>query len=147
MGAFGVTLMSCCKLLPVAALAALATMPVPALAKADGSLSRELRDPYKAEAMGDMLGAMLGVMLDMKAEPLARVMEAAGEPEAARKIPRGATIGDLAGPNARRMPQEVRRRAPAMIGALGEFAGMLEEMAPQFEQIAKDFDRKVENAD
>lgn len=146
-GAFGVTLMSCCKLLPVAALAALAAMPAPALAKADGSLSRELRDPYKAEAMGDMLGAMLGVMLDMKAEPLARVMEAAGEPEAARKIPRGATIGDLAGPNARRMPQEVRRRAPAMIGALGEFAGMLEEMAPQFEQIAKDFDRKVENAD
>lgn len=145
-GVLGVKIMSFRKLLPVAALAALAVMPAPVMAKADGPISRELRDPYKAEAMGDMLGAMLGMMLTMKAEPLARVMEAAGEPEAARKIPRGATIGDLAGPDARRLPQEVRRRAPAMIGALGEFAGMLEEMAPQFEQIAKDFDRKVENA-
>jgi hypothetical protein len=90
--------------------------------------------------MGDMLGAMLGVMLNMKADPLVRVMEAAGEPDAARKIPRGATFGDLAGPGARRLPQ-------AMIGAMGEFAGMLEEMAPQFEKIAKDFDRKVENRD
>lgn len=135
------------NLLPAAALAVLAMVSAPAAAKADRSLSQELRDPYKAEAMGDLLGAMLGMMLDMKAEPLVRVMEAAGEPEAARKIPRGATIGDLAGPGARRIPQEVRRRAPAMIGALGEFAGMFEEMAPRFEQIAKDFDRKVENAD
>lgn len=133
--------------LPIAVLAALAAVPAPALAKPAGSISSELRDPYKAEALGDMLGAMLGVMLDMKAAPLARVMEAAGEPDAARKIPRGATIGDLAGPEARRLPQEVRRRAPAMLGALGEFTGMLEEMAPKLERIAKDYDRKVDNAD
>lgn len=139
--------MSYRKLLPVAALTVLTVMPAPALAKGDGDLARDLRDPYKAEALGDMLGAMLGVMLDMKAAPLVRVMEAAGEPKAARKIPRGATIGDLAGPDARQLPREVRRRAPAMIGALGEFAGMLEEAAPEFERIAKDFDRKVENAD
>jgi hypothetical protein len=137
--------MSTRKLLSVAALAALAILPAPAMA--DRSPSSDLRDPHKAEAMGDMLGAMLGVMLNMKADPLVRVMEAAGEPDAARKIPRGATFGDLAGPGARRLPQEVRRRAPAMIGAMGEFAGMLEEMAPQFEKIAKDFDRKVENRD
>lgn len=133
--------------LPVAVLAALAVLPAPALAKPAGSLSSELRDPYKAEALGDMLGAMLGMMLDMKAAPLARVMEAAGEPDAARRIPRGATIGDLAGPDARRLPQEVRRRAPAMLGALGEFAEVLEEAAPEFERIAKHYDRKVENAD
>jgi hypothetical protein len=139
--------MSYRKSLPVAVLAALAVLPTPAAAKADRSPSSDLRDPYKAEAMGDMLGAMLGVMLDMKAAPLVRMMEAAGEPEAARRIPRGATIGDLAGPDARRLPQEVRRRAPAMIGALGEFAGMLEEAAPEFERIAKDFDRKVDNRD
>lgn len=110
-------------------------------------MASDLRDPYKAEALGDMLGAMLGVMLDMKAAPLARAMEAAGEPEAARKIPRGATIGDLAGPDARRLPQEVRRRAPAMLGALGEFAEVLEEAAPEFERIARNYERKVENAD
>lgn len=133
--------------LPVVMLAALAALPAPAAAKSENPVSRELRDPYKAEAMGDMLGAMLDVMLDMKAAPLARVMDAAGDPEAARRIPRGATIGDLAGPDGHRLPQEVRRRAPAMLGALGEFAGMLEDVAPKLERIAKDYDRNVENAD
>ena len=56
------------------------------MAKPAGSLSSELRDPYKAEALGDMLGA------------------------------------------------------------LGEFAEVLEEAAPKFERIAKHYDRKVENA-
>lgn len=138
--------MSHLKLLPATALAVLAALPAPAMAKSDHPVSRELRDPYKAEALGDMLGAILGVMLDMKAAPLVRVMEAAGEPEAAKQIPRGATIGDLAGPDARRLPGEVRRRAPAMLGAVGEFAGVLEDAAPQLERIAKDYDRKVDNA-
>ena len=34
-----------------------------------------------------------------------------------------------------------------MLGALGEFAEVLEEAAPKFERIAKHYDRKVENAD
>ncbi len=139
--------MSYRKLCPAAALAVLAVLPAPAMAKSDHAVSHELRDPLKAEALGDMLGAMLGVLLNMKAEPLARVMDAAGEPDAAKRIPHGATIGDLAGPDARRLPQEVRRRAPAMLGALGEFAGVLEDAAPELERIARDYDRKVENRD
>ncbi|MFM5952869.1 MAG: hypothetical protein ACKOPE_00990 [Novosphingobium sp.] len=137
--------MSVSKVLPVAALAALALIPSPAAAHAmrDGEMARELSDPRTQQAMGDMLGAMIGVMLDMRVDPLARAMEAMGEHDAARRIPRGARVSDMMGPEARRIPGEVRRRAPAMIGAMGQMAGVLEEMAPEFERIADDFDRKM----
>lgn len=134
------------KLLPFAVVTAVAMLPAPVLAKAPrGEAMRELSDPRTQQAMGDMLGALFGVILDMPADPLVRAMEAAGEPEAARRIPRGATIGDLAGPEARNAPREIRRRAPALIGAMGELAGTLEEMAPEFERIADDFGRKMDS--
>lgn len=134
---------------PLAALlaASVAFTAAPAAARPDGDLGRELRDPRTQQAMGDLLGALFGAVLNMKAEPLARAMDAAGDREGARRIPRGATIGDLAGPEARALPREIRRRAPALVGALGELAGALEEMAPEFEKIGRDFERSVENRD
>jgi hypothetical protein len=134
------------KVLPLAALVALSLVPAPAAAKTDRALSRELSNPGTQHAIGDMLGALLGVMLQMPAEPLARAAEAAGDHETARSIPNGATIGDLAGPEARQLAREVRRRAPAMIGALGGLAGAMEDMAPELERIGKDFERTMDNA-
>ena len=139
--------MSAIKFLPFAALSALVLVPAPAAAKTDHPLSRELSDPRKQQAIGDMLGALIGVMLDMPADPLARMAEAAGDRDAARRIPRGAKIGDLAGPEARRMPREVRRRAPAMVGAMGELTAVLEDMAPEFERIGRDFERRIQQPD
>lgn len=136
--------MSIRKVLPLAALSALILVPAPAIAKADGEFSRELRDPRKQQAMGDLLGALVGAVLGMPAEPLARAAEAMGDKQTARRIPRGTTIGDLAGPDARSLPREVRRRAPALFGAMGELVGVLEEMAPELEKIGEDFDRKMD---
>lgn len=130
------------KVLPLAALVAFSLVPAPAAAKTDRALSRELSNPDTQHAIGDMLG----VMLQMPAEPLARAAEAAGDHETARSIPNGATIGDLAGPEARQLPREVRRRAPAMIGAMGGLAGAMEDMAPELERIGKDFERTMDNA-
>lgn len=138
--------MSIRKVLPLAALSALLLVPAPAMAKADGEFSRELRDPRKQQAVGDLLGALVGVVLDMPAEPLARAAGAMGDKQTARRIPRGATLGDLAGPDARSLPREVRRRAPALLGAMGELAAVLEEMAPELEKIGEDFGRKMDRA-
>ena len=77
--------MSAIKFLPFAALSALVLVPAPAAAKTDHPISRELSDPRKQQAIGDMLGALIGVMLDMPADPLARMAEAAGDRDAARR--------------------------------------------------------------
>lgn len=136
------------KLASLTALAALALTPFPALAHdhADRDIAADLNDPRKQEAMGNAMGAMMAVLLDMKAEPLARAMDRMGEHKAARKIPRGATVGDLAGPEAKRLPGEVRRRVPMMMGAMSELAGMMQDLAPQLEAIGKDFDHQMDEA-
>lgn len=136
------------KLASLAVLAALALAPVPAMAHedADEDFAAGLNDPRKQEAMGNTMAAMMAVLLNMKAEPLARAMERMGDHRAARKIPRGATLGDLAGPEAKRMPAEVRRRVPAMMGAMGELAGMMQDLAPELEAIGEDFDRQMDEA-
>jgi hypothetical protein len=136
------------NLVSLAALAVLALAPVPALARdtADDDFASDLNDPRKQEAMGNAMAAMLGVMLNLKAEPLTQAMERMGEHKAARRIPRGATLGDLAGPQAKRLPGEVRRQVPAMMGAMGELAGMMQDLAPQLAAIGEDFDRQMDEA-
>ncbi len=136
------------KLVSLAALAALALAPVPAVARdtADDDLAGDLSDPGKQEALGNTMAAMMAALLSIRAEPLARAMERAGDHRAARKIPRGATLGDLAGPEARRMPEQVRRQVPAMMGAVSELAGMMQDLAPELEAIGKDFNRQMDEA-
>jgi hypothetical protein len=136
------------KLASLSVLAALALAPVPALAReaADEDFASELSDPGKQQVIGNAMAAMMGVLLNLKTDPLARAMERMGDHKAARKIPRGATLGDLAGPEARRMPAEVRRRVPAMMGAMGELAGMIQDIAPELEAIGDDFERQMDEA-
>jgi hypothetical protein len=136
------------KLASLSVLAALALAPVPALARdhADEDFASDLSDPRKQEAMGNAMAAMMGALLGMKTDPLVRAMERMGDHKAARRIPRGATLGDLAGPEAKRMPAEMRRRVPAMMGAMGELAGMMQDIAPELEAIGDDFERQMDEA-
>lgn len=144
------------KLVSLTALAALALAPVPALARDhavagdDGDFVSKLSDPQRQEAMGRMMAAMLGAMLSIKADPLARAAERMGDHRTARRIRPGTTLGDLAGPEARRLPGEVRRQVPAMMGAMGELAGMMKDMAPMLEtmgeELGKDFDEQMDEA-
>jgi hypothetical protein len=136
------------KLASLSVLAALALAPVPAQARdhADEDFASDLSDPRKQEAMGNAMAAMMAALLGMKTDPLVRAMERMGDHKAARRIPRGATLGDLAGPEVKRMPAEMRRRVPAMMGAMGEFAGMMQDVAPALEAIGDDFDRQMDEA-
>ena len=134
-----------------AALALLVLAPTPAFARdrLEGSaeMQRALADPRTQDAVGNALGALMGAMLNVKAEPFAKAMESMGDRESARRIPRGATLGDLAGPDARKMPREIRRRVPGMMTAMGSMVGVLDEMMPQLEAIGKDFEAQMDAAD
>lgn len=132
-------------------LTVLALLPAPAMARERPSeaaeMARELEDPRNQRAAANAMGALFEVMLDMKAAPLAKAMDAMGERDAARRIPRGATIGDLAGPEARAMPREIKRRVPGMMTAMASMTGMLDEMMPQLEAIGKQMERDFGRAD
>lgn len=132
-------------------LTVLVLAPAPALAgerTSEGAeMARQLEDPRNQAAVADAMGAMFGVMLGMKAAPLAKAMDAMGERDAARRIPRNATIGDLAGPEARQMPREIKRRVPGMMTAMAAMTGMLDEMLPQLEAIGDNLERDLDRTD
>lgn len=109
-------------------------------------IEARLSDPRSQDAMGQALAGMMAALLQIKAEPFARAMEKVGDGRSARAIPKGATLGDLAGPQARHMPSEVARKVPAMMGAMGAMAGAFEEMLPQLEAMGRQMEGAVENA-
>jgi hypothetical protein len=124
------------------ALAALA--PNAALARGNemGRVADELSNPKNQRAVAGMMEAMSEMLLSMKVAPLAKAMEQMGNRETARSIPRNATLADLAGPEARRMPREISQKVPMMMGAMAGMSEAMEAMLPQLEAMAE----KMKNA-
>jgi hypothetical protein len=138
---------SALKLASLAVLAFAALAPVPALARNsahDAGLAEvesRLSDPDTQQAMGDALAGMMAALLDMKAAPFAKAMDKMGKSMGgrpmARNIPDDATLGDLAGPDARRAPGKIAAQVPQMMGAMGAMTGVMQEMLPQLEEMGK----------
>lgn len=142
-------------LLITAALAAIAAAAAPALAESGpterpadaGSAERmaeKMRDPATQQAMSEGLRAMTGAMLGIKLGPFLKAMEAAGGGETARDIDPDMTLRDYAGPEAERMPDEMARRLPAMMGAMGEMAVAFEQALPALREMAEEMRARVE---
>ena len=135
-------------------LAMLGLLPGPAVARdranvrpTDASeMIRQLEDPHRQAAVAEAMGAIMSVMLGMKAAPLARAMDAMGGRDEARRIPQNATLSDLAGPDARSLPDEVKRRVPEMMIALGAMAGTMDELMPELKKIGTDVEHAMDRA-
>jgi type VI protein secretion system component VasK len=136
-------------LLPtLAAILALSLGAAPAAAKPrdSGRLTDRIGDPALQHSMAAAIAALSEAMLDMPVEPFARAMRTI-DPEAARDVPPDATVGDLAGPDARRMPREMARKVPQMMGAVAGMAGAMEAMLPQLEAMGDEMRERIEDAD
>lgn len=124
-------------------LAAAAAFAPPALARPAtsdeglGQVAERLSDPRTQRAMGTAIESMLEALLSMKAAPLAKAAEAMGDRDAARKIDPQATLGDLAGPEARDLPREAARQVPKMMGAMAGMTGAMEAMLPQLRAMGE----------
>jgi hypothetical protein len=128
-------------------LAALVLAPLPAAAR-EGSASRmaeKMRDPANQAAMAAAVRALSEALLDIPLEPFARAAEAMGDHRTADEM-HGATVRDMAGPKAERMPEEMSRKLPAMMGAMGGMAAAAEEMAPALKGIAKEMGARMKDA-
>ena len=136
-------------LTPTLALSALAVAlaPLPAAARESGvgKMAEKMRDPDTQRGMSSAVQAMSEAMLDIPLEPFARAAEAMGDRKTARRM-RGSTLRDYAGPDAERVPREMSRKLPAMMGAMGGMAEVAEEMAPVLEGMARDMAARMGDA-
>ncbi len=119
------------------AVALLAPVTASAREQGLGDAAAKLSDPRLQNAMAGAIAAMSEAMLDMKMAPFAKAMESMGDKDAAREIDPDATLRDMAGPEAARMPQELSRKVPAMMGAMAGMAGAMEAMLPQFKAMGE----------
>ena len=122
--------------------------PAPAMAREQSiaQAAERLSDPRMQGAIAGMLAAMTEAMMGMKMAPFAKAMDSMGDgmgrddgdaDHASRSIDPDATLGDMMGPEARRMPQELSARVPQMMDGMAGMAGAMEQMMPQLKEMAE----------
>jgi hypothetical protein len=122
--------------------------PAPAMAREQSiaQAAERLSDPRMQGAIAGMLAAMTEAMMGMKMAPFAKAMDSMGvsmgrddgdADHASRSIDPDATLGDMMGPEARRMPQELSARVPQMMDGMAGMAGAMEQMMPQLKEMAE----------
>lgn len=131
--------------LTASALAASALTPTPALARdADAreldAVASKLSDPGAQMAVAAMLAGMSEAMLDLRIGPMVRAVEnlpGADRDGRLRDIPADARLRDVAGLQAERMPAEIARATPMMMGAMAGMARAFGDMMPEFKRMAE----------
>jgi hypothetical protein len=134
-------------ILPVA-LATAALAPVPALASDSGpaDMARSLNDPAMQRSMVGALAAMTEAMMNIDLAPFAQAMDASGDHRTARRLARHGTLRELAGRDAERIPEEMTRRLPQMMGMMAGMAGMMQQMMPALEQMSRQMGTAMDHA-
>jgi hypothetical protein len=134
------------SLLTAAALGVLAAS-TPALAQEDEAarLGEAMRDPAAQQATAAAAAAMSEALLNIRVAPLLDAIRTAeGAPPGT--VDPNLSLRDYAGPGAERVPEEVSRRLPAMMGAMGNMTGALESMLPQLRETARMMRDQVDQA-
>jgi hypothetical protein len=131
--------------------------PMPAMAREKGisEAVAKLNDPRTQSMIAGTMATMMQALMNMKAAPFVQMMdgmegameratgEKTDERQSARNIDPDATLGDLAGADARAMPQEMAEKVPAMMGAMAGMAGSMEAILPELEAMAKQLKKSL----
>lgn len=129
------------------ALAASALAASPAAAQSDGArVAETMRDPVLQSTVSAAARTMGEAMLDLPVGPFLRAAEAIRDPAMARTIDPQLTLGDIAGPEAGHVPEDLSRRVPAMMGAMGGMADAVDAVTPVLGEMAREMSRAMEAA-
>ncbi|MFC4294318.1 hypothetical protein ACFO0A_04510 [Novosphingobium tardum] len=125
------------------AVAALAPFPAAARDRATSEMAEKMQDPRLQHTMAAAVRAMSDAMLDMRVGPLLRAAESVNHPVRGRHIDPDTTLRDYAGPEAERMPEEMSRQVPKMMGQMGRMAGAFDDMVPELKGMAREMGARM----
>lgn len=124
--------------LGLAAMAALSlSTPVQAREAGIDQAVGVLSDPAMQHRMGDMLAGLTGALMELDMAPLVKAIDQAQGTNTAKRYRHGMKLGDLAGPEARRAPDAVRRAAPQVMGQMAGMADAMQAMLPQLQAMGE----------
>lgn len=133
------------RLLALSAALAAAAAPFPALAAQEPDsprIAEQLGDPLVQDTLASSIAIMGRVLMDMNVAPMMQALaKATGDDP--RYVDPDTTVGDLAGPDARYLPEDMAMRVPEVMGAMAGMAEGMEEMVPALRDMAEQFRRSI----
>ena len=126
--------------------AALALNAFPSAAQ-DDPLDRtadELSDPARQDALAGGLAAMSEALLELRVGSILRAIDRSEYPDNPADIDSETRLGDIAGPEARRIPDEMAARVPEVMDTMGAVAGEMAALRPELEAMARRMERAID---
>jgi hypothetical protein len=112
-----------------------------------GSLERtidQLSDPDRQDALAGSLAAATSAVLELRVGPLLRALDRAENPGDPADIDPDTRLGDIAGPAARRAPDELAARVPEVMDTMGAMAGEMAALRPQLDALARRMEHAID---
>jgi hypothetical protein len=111
-------------------------------------MAAKLADPRMQDGVAAMIERMAGTMMNMPVGKFASAIEKAapGAIKSKKRIREDATVADLAGRNADRLPADLAKGSKQMMGMLSGFAAAFASMIPEFEKMGDELEKGFDDA-
>jgi hypothetical protein len=105
-----------------------------------------LANPRMQDGVANMIEKMTATMLRMPVGQIAAAVEKAAPGTVKKRIRSDATIADLAGRDARDLPENLGEKSRVMMGMASGFAKAFAVMLPEFEKMGKEMEASFKEA-
>jgi hypothetical protein len=116
-------------------------------AQADmNDIGDKMADPRMQDSVAHMIEGMTDTMMHLPVGKMAQAVERARPGTLHKRIRNDATLGDIAGRDARDLPETLGDKSRDMMGMMGGFAKAFAVMLPEFEKMGKQMEASFNEA-
>ncbi len=109
-------------------------------------MAAKMADPRMQDNVAHMVESMTGAMMRLPIGQMAAAVEKARPGTLHKRIRSDATLADLAGRDARDLPETLGEKSRDMMGMMGGFAKAFAVMLPEFEKMGKEMAASLDEA-
>lgn len=109
-------------------------------------IAGRLSDPMVQDSVAIMVETMAGAIMNMPIDGITQAIETARPGTVRRSMRRGATVADVAGRDARYLPQELGDQSRVAVGMMGGVARAMANMMPAIENLGRDMQDQIDAA-
>ena len=109
-------------------------------------MAGKISDPAMQDGVASAVETMTSAMMRLPVGQFAEAIENARPGTINRRIRRDTTIADLAGRDARNLPEELGARSREAMGMMSGFARAMAVMMPEFERMGRDMEESFKAA-
>jgi hypothetical protein len=106
-------------------------------------MAERLGDPAMQDGIADMAEGLSNVLLKLPIGKFAHAIEKARPGTVGRGISEKATIADVAGRDADRLPEEIGKQSRVAMTAMSGFASAFASMMPALEELGRDLEKSM----